>query len=281
MSPATPKETVKLWRLPELGDVELMRAAYRTQTFSRHSHEGYALGVIERGALGFFYRGQNVVAPAGAVNLANPDEPHTGHPAMDEGWTYRMFYFEAPILQQAASTMAERCAAALPFFQSGVLHDDHLAGMIYRLHRNIETGSLQRLELESRFLQVLTALISRHADAPPASRPVRREPRRIRLAREVIEARYQDDLSLDELSSVADLSPFHFLRVFRDAVGLPPHAYHTQVRVEHVKRLLRTGWSIAAAAVEAGFVDQSHLTRCFKRITGVTPGQYRKIVQDP
>ncbi len=272
-------ETVKLWRLPELGHVEMLRAVYRTQTFSRHSHEGFALGVIERGALGFYYRGENVVAPAGAVNLANPDEPHTGHAATDEGWAYRMFYFDASVLQQAASRLADR-NAALPFFQSGVLQDDHLAAIIHRLHRDFESAGLARLEMESRFLNLLTLLVSRHADAPPTPGVFGPEPRRIHRAREYIHARYQDDLSLEELSSVAGLSPFHFLRVFRNAVGLPPHAYLMQVRIGEAKRLLTEGRSIASAAVETGFADQSHLTRCFKRITGVTPGHYRKIVQD-
>jgi AraC-like DNA-binding protein len=71
------------------------------------------------------------------------------------------------------------------------------------------------------------------------------------------------------------LSPFHLLRVFRAAVGLPPHAYQIQLRVARAKELLRAGMPIAAVAVEVGFVDQSHLTRHFKRLVGVPPGRYR------
>ncbi len=66
------KEKVKLWR-PGIAGLELMRATYITQRFPRHAHDGFAVGVIEDGALGFYYRGANVVAPAGAINLANPD----------------------------------------------------------------------------------------------------------------------------------------------------------------------------------------------------------------
>lgn len=279
MSDAMTKETVKMWRIPELGNVELLRATYRTQTFSRHSHQGFALGVIERGALGFHYRGEHVVAPAGAVNLANPDEPHTGHAAAEEGWTYRMYYFDAPVLQQAASRLADR-RVGIPFFQSGVLQDDHLAATILQLHADIEAGDLTCIEAQSRFLRLLNHLISRHADAPHAARPFSPEPGRIRRARDLIHSRYQENLSLDELSAAVGLSSYHFLRVFQDAVGLPPHAYLTQVRIGMAKSLLDAGWTVAAAATETGFVDQSHLTRTFKRLTGITPGQYRKIVQD-
>ena len=69
-------------------------------------------------------------------------------------------------------------------------------------------------------------------------------------------------------------------RVFHDEVGLPPHAYLTQVRVNRARRLLSQGWPITEVAFEVGFVDQSHLNKRFKRITGMTPGQYRKNVQD-
>ena len=80
-----------------------------------------------------------------------------------------------------------------------------------------------------------------------------------------------------------NFSPFHLVRVFRAATGLPPHAYLTQVRLQHAKRLLAAGALIAWVAADTGFTDQSHLARHFKQVTGVTPGQYayqRKNVQD-
>ena len=277
-SPAK-EERVKLWRMPELGDVELMHATYVAQTFPRHSHEGFAVGAIERGALGFFYRGENVVAPAGAVSLANPGEAHTGRAATEAGWTYRMFYFDAELLRKAACEMGGR-PRDIPFFKTGVIHDDRLSRAVRDLHSNLEQGEISRLERESRFLWMLAQLIARHADAPPPLQTVGRERRRVRLVREAIEAHYSENVSLARLASIADLSPFHLVRVFRDEIGLPPHAYQTQVRINRARTLLRKGWPIAATAFEVGFADQSHFTRHFKRITGATPGQYSKIVQD-
>lgn len=273
------RERVKLWRLPELGNVDLMHATYITQTFPRHSHEGFAIGAVECGALGFYYRGENVVAPAGAVNLANAGEPHTGHAAAETGWTYRMFYFDAHILGKAASEMRGR-PGDIPFFKAGVIHDDSLARIVRTLHMNLEEGSLSRLERESRFLWMLTHLIARHADAPPPLQAVGRESRRVRLAREVIEAHYSENIPLARLAALTGLSAFHLVRVFRGETGLPPHAYQTQVRINKARALLQKGWTIATTAFEVGFADQSHFTRCFKHITGVTPGLYRKIVQN-
>lgn len=255
-----------------------MRATYVTQTFPPHAHEDFAIGVVEAGALGFRYRGAEVVAPAGAVNLANPGEPHTGQAAVPEGWTYRMFYLDPALLHDTARQMADG-PAEFPFFQAGVIHDNTLASQVRDLHLLLE-GDGGCLEVQSRFLQMLTLLIMRHADTTPRRRPAGREPCTVRRVQDYIAAHYNQSLSIDRLAAEAGLSPFHFIRVFRREVGLPPHAYLTQLRVRKARALLARGESVAAAALAVGFVDQSHLNRHFKRITGFTPGHYRRIVQD-
>ena len=281
MTLQAPREQTKLWRLStSYGDVELMRATYVTQVFSRHSHERFAIGVIENGALGFYYRGENVVAPTGSVNLANPGEPHDGHAATEVGWIYRMFYLDLSLLQQAASEVAGR-PRDLPFFQTGVIHDDYLASLIRRLHIALEAElNASALEQESRVLEMLSQLVVRHADDHPVPRAMPREDRAVARAREYLEAHYAENVSLDQLAHIANLSPFHLAHVFRDQMGLAPHTYLTQMRVRQAQTLLGQGWPIAQVACEVGFADQSHLTRRFKRVVGMTPGQYRKIVQD-
>ena len=73
---------------------------------------------------------------------------------------------------------------------------------------------------------------------------------------------------------IAGLSSFHLCRVFKAGVGLAPHAYVSQLRVRRAKQLMAEGVPIAQAAVDAGFFDQAHLSRHFKRIIGLTPGRY-------
>lgn len=130
-------ETTKIWRIPELKGLELLRAKYVTQSFPRHTHQRYAIGVIEDGALGFYYRGENMVASQGSINLCIPGEVHTRYSASEAGWVYRMFYFDPKLLQQAASEVAD-CSRPLPFFQSGVTQDNDLAQCFRRLHIKLE-----------------------------------------------------------------------------------------------------------------------------------------------
>ncbi|WP_193198855.1 helix-turn-helix domain-containing protein [Nostoc sp. MG11] len=91
---------------------------------------------------------------------------------------------------------------------------------------------------------------------------------------EYIHEHLHQDLKLVELSAIAQLSPYHFLRLFKQRMGITPHQYILQRRIEKAKHLLKhTDLSIAEIAMRTGFCDQSHLTRCFKRMVGMTPKQ--------
>jgi AraC family transcriptional regulator len=79
------------------------------------------------------------------------------------------------------------------------------------------------------------------------------------------------------MAAVARLNPYHFARQLKRATGLPPHQYVIARRVERAKQLLQAGTdlSLAEVALHAGFCDQSQFSRHFKRLVGVTPGQFR------
>jgi AraC family transcriptional regulator len=141
-------------------------------------------------------------------------------------------------------------------------------------------GAGGRLAAESLANVVAVHLIRRLA-APRLStrRPDGALPRRkLRGVVEYIEGRLDVGPSLEQLAAVARLSPYHFARQFKAATGLPPHQYVITRRVERAKLLLqaRTDLSLAEVAAQAGFSDQSQFSRHFKRLVGVTPGQFRK-----
>ena len=121
---------------------------------------------------------------------------------------------------------------------------------------------------------------------------------RIRRVQDFVEVHVGEALCLDDLAGVAGLSRYHFSRVFREEVGQTPWAFVRDRRIERAKELLADGRTPAETAHEAGFFDQSHLTRVLRRFDGRTPGEIRdagppdetrpeeagpdrKIVQDP
>jgi AraC family transcriptional regulator len=100
---------------------------------------------------------------------------------------------------------------------------------------------------------------------------------RLRAVIEYIEEHLNDSPTLEQLATVARLSPYHFARQFRAATGLPPHQYLIMRRVDRAQQLLgaETGVSLAEVAAHVGFSDQSQFSRHFKRLVGVTPGRFR------
>jgi AraC-like DNA-binding protein len=183
-----------------------------------------------------------------------------------------MLYPGISLLRQVAPG-SEGPSRHTPFFPAPVIRDKPLAGAIQKIHNFLETPA-SALERESLFLWMLSQLIRRHAKDHPVPRPLGCEHGAVRRALEYLEENYTENVSLQNLSQLAGLSPFHLLRVFEKQVGLPPHAYLIHLRLRHAKRLLSAGLPITHAAADAGFTDQSHLNRHFKRIFGVTPGQY-------
>lgn len=120
-------------------------------------------------------------------------------------------------------------------------------------------------------------LLSRYAVAKPKVPAPRGKLSSVQLRAVVdfVQGHLDEELSLLALAEQAHVSPFHFARQFRATVGLPPHQFVLRQRVQKSLRLIKTGrLPLAQIAVEAGFHDQAHFTRAFRRIMGVTPGSY-------
>jgi AraC family transcriptional regulator len=97
------------------------------------------------------------------------------------------------------------------------------------------------------------------------------------LLDQYLEENLDRNLSLSELAGVVQLSVFHFTRKFRAEFGCPPHAYVMRRRIECAKtQLARGNVPLKVVAANSGFADQSHMTRLFQRLLGVTPAEYRK-----
>lgn len=268
------REKATFWRDTKLSNLELLRATFVTHTFAPHIHEGYAIGMVEKGAERFKYRKNMYVASQGSVVVINPGEMHTGEAASAEGWSYRMLYPDISLLLRAAIDATGK-TQGIPFFPAPVIADPDMAHLLLRLHAALAT-SPSELERESLFIWTLAHLIQRHARTTPG--PLHSTTERVTMlkVRAYLEEHYTENVSLDELATLVNFSPFHLLRVFRETVGLPPHSYLTQTRVAHAKRLISASLPLAEVATAVGFTDQSHLNRHFKALVGVTPGQYAR-----
>ncbi len=133
------------------------------------------------------------------------------------------------------------------------------------------------LERETRLIGLIHAVLTHCADTPPPEVKLGKEHKAVTLVKEVVQAHVEQELRLEHLAQITDLSKHYLLRVFMRDVGLSPHEYQMGLRVNRSKYLLAKGEKPAEVALDLGFSDQAHLTRTFKRYTRTTPGRFRKL----
>ena len=253
-----------------IGGIDLVRFCDYAHSFPRHSHDFFTIGVFSTGNGRIVHRGTTWAADDGAILAVSPDEVHTAEPRRDRGWTYTAMYPSSDLFSRA---FGEPCDASAMLFPRPIFRDDDLARQIADSQHAL-VGTAPALESEVLLLDVLRRLGERHAvRRPERGRPAAAS-RAVRVAREYLNEHFASSVKLAELADVCDMSPYHLVRSFRDAVGMPPHAYLTQVRANHARDLILRRVPVSTAAYRCGFADQSHLTRTFKRIFGVTPGAY-------
>lgn len=272
------QERANFWRAEAFQQMEMLHATFIKHVFPRHYHDTYAIGMIERNAYTFYHQGAVHLIQAGEIVVINPGEIHTGEAMDSSGWTYRMFYPSLAWMREIAQEITGH-AWDMPHFEGSVIGDPTIAGMIRDLHRMAQNGADTFAQQTASRLAFGT-LIERYAVNMPlvrASLSHQDERAIVRRAREYMQANLAQPITLHDLAAVGHVSPYHLAKVFKDATGLPPHKYLTNLRVMRARHMLRSGASISDVAAATGFTDQSHLTRWFKRVTGITPGQYARL----
>lgn len=158
-------------------------------------------------------------------------------------------------------------------FRSPLVRDTILAARLAQVFASV-TESNSLLENESLLLSVVARLVTDHLVPGHALSDAGREHAAVLRIKDWLDANSEQNVSIHSLAGLAGLSPYYLVRAFHRQVGIPPHKYQTSVRINRARKLLTSGAAISEIAYRAGFCDQSHLNRCFKRTLGVTPGKY-------
>ncbi|MFQ3786414.1 helix-turn-helix domain-containing protein [Halomonas sp. A29] len=239
------------------------------RAFPRHTHDQYGLGLITAGGQRSWSGVGRVDAVAGDIITVNPGEVHDGAPLAGTRRAWHMFYFDPDLVQQSigdhhASTELTRPA----------LHDPLLHGLMRQLFQRLAGAPGDTLDLEERYCQLLGTAFSRHGsrrlDTAEDSMG------NIAKVRQRLDDAPQLAITLRELADMAGLSRYQLLRSFTRALGITPHAYLLQRRVLLARRLIASGQPLSQTALDAGFSDQSHMSRAFSRQFGLSPGRYRR-----
>ncbi len=273
---ATSRETARLTVHPALDGLEMLAATYRDHAYALHTHPTYVFGVVTEGVERFRVGRTGNLATPGSILVVNPEEPHDGEKGCDDGWSYRTCYPSVELMREIADDLG---LPDVPLFRSAVLPAPDLAEAFAAAHATAALGDGEIEDTERAMLTVLAGIVRRFGDRP-ADRPADQPGARRRLA--LYDALIGDDLAasipLSRLADVGGVTRFQVIRDFKCTAGMTPGQYVRDRRVRRACELIGAGLPLAAIASDAGFADQSHLTRAFKTVKGVTPAAYRHAI---
>jgi AraC-like DNA-binding protein len=234
-----------------------------------HLHIWYALYVVTEGAVTIRTSLGSWRATPGMSVLLAPYEVHTEEYDEREGCSYVGVF---PLKSQLTALLGADGERMPEGFRASVTEDPVVASNI------VSTWDAIRCQQPHAVARQIWQLVERLAERhQPLAIPRHSEP--VVRAREYIHSITTGAPSLTEVANAARLSRFHFSRLFRDAVGVPPYTYFEHVRLARARLALHKGAGISRAAFAAGFSDQSHFTRHFAAQVGTTPFRYCQAVR--
>jgi AraC-like DNA-binding protein len=258
-------------------NVNSLHAFYAVHAYPRHSHDYYVVAVVDQGVQSFLCAGTRYVTPVDGLILLNPAVMHTGEPLDENGFRYRAFYPSVAHLETAIFELTGHHWPA-PLFSTPRADDKHMAQAVRALHDALTTEASD-LECESRLIWTLVQLVKHYGNIRTTEPRTGNEQGAIQRVRHYIQEHYAQPISLSELASHVHFSRYYLLRTFREEVGMPPHTYLESFRIQQAQSFIAAGRPLAEIAHRVGYSSQSHFTRRFKQIIGVTPGVYAEQVK--
>jgi AraC-like DNA-binding protein len=267
-----PYNSTQYWWDRHLRGLSLLHADFTTHEYPPHTHEALVVAITEQGGSVVKSRGQVEQATPATLFVFNPAEPHAGWMGWSERWQYRSLYLTREALDRVADGLG---IADVPYFTRNTFTDRDLIDAFLAMHCALEEG---RDVFRERELLVGTfgKLFQRHGSGrdriklPPTDRQL------VTRVTERMRAEYATHLRLEDLAEGVGLTTFQLIGLFKRTVGLTPHAYLTQIRLNMACRQLRHDPVLADVAAAVGFYDQSALNKHFKRCYGITPLQFAK-----
>lgn len=264
------------WRDHRLPYVELRQVGDGRQVcYAPHSHTQWSIGAITGGESTFQYRQDHYRVRAGDLVLINPEWVHACNPIDNQPWGYLMLYVDTPWLAALRHGAGLLPGPQWQDISTATVSDPIWYERYCELARCLLEPQSGLLEKQTAVVEFLSDLMHELAGQPQARQP--KAPPVLEALASYLDEHAADDLSLDMLCEISGYSAGHLIRAFSQYFGLTPHAYLVNRRIQLGRRELANGAPIADAAVNAGFADQPHFQRTFKRLMAATPKQYRCI----
>lgn len=273
MSTTASIENIDYWRHPSLSGIELSQAEFTHFSFDKHVHLDYHLGVVTQGAQQFVNKGSYYQLGQHSLSTLNPDDTHDGQSRDAEG--YRVKVMSIPV--EYMNEVSQELGLKEHFFSAPMVDDALLYHYFIHLHELLIQGQVTALASESHLFNFIQLLLRRHPSGIlKCNSPQSLSTLQLGLVKQRMHDEPWHNTQLETLAGEVNLSKFQFLRQFKQATGMTPHAYLKRVRLELAKKSLCHGTLVADVAQQLGFFDQSHLNKAFKQAFLLSPVQFQR-----
>jgi AraC-like DNA-binding protein len=269
----TPQTRFSLWRSDRLFNIDFAGYDLSNHSFARHFHDHYVIELVTSGADRFYCNGKNYTAEKEQLVLINPGEVHTGSTIAGTPLQYYSLYPGKDALQQIAASLH----LSLPRdfnFQQTLVQRSGLTGKFLSFFQLFHDDAVVSLQQEELFLECMHALLKSTLTPYSSSPPIDQKDKRVDRLIDFMHAHFKEEISLQQIAEQVALNPFHVVRFFKRSVGISPYEYLLIIRTEYAKQLLRQGYKVSDAALEAGFYDASHFNRLLRKFAGTSPKSF-------
>ena len=240
---------------------------YSNENFEKHFHNTYTIGLTYEGFLKSYNLHRNFESYQYSCRVNNPGEIHGG---TSSKWSHVNFYPKVELLVSIYEQIFFE--KRMPLFEKHIIDDKVLFAKLNIFFHSVYK-KMDSIHIESNLIDALSYLILNYTTHSTLYADIFDSKKIIHQTLSFIGDSIDSNITLDMLAKNCSLSKYHFLRVFKKELGLTPHLFIINERINRANILLQKGISISEISQMVGFSDQSHFTRNFKKYFGYTPNK--------
>ncbi|MEQ1135391.1 helix-turn-helix transcriptional regulator [Acinetobacter seifertii] len=271
-------QTFEFWQDRRMPYVETRKSCRSRTCYKSHSHPTFSIGAVDEGNSIFqssFGTAQEI--SAGTLVIVPAHIEYSCNPKPNEAWSYQMLHLDIMWLSQLYSEFQQQgFDLHLPQHKPLIISDETFYKAFTEMNDALFDEQKLILEKEQSLLDCLMGLLFPHFILEEIQKPQYLYKDFLDLVEVVTSS--ENFISLEELAQQVGLSRYAIIRLFKANVGLTPHAFQINLKINQARELLKQGISLVELAVNLGFSDQSHFHKAFKAHTGVTPRQFQLAV---
>ncbi|MFA0888176.1 MAG: AraC family transcriptional regulator [Synergistales bacterium] len=257
----------RFWKIKYLTGMDFLTASLLQNREGCHMHHGFTISIVEKGILPLNFKNMQMTLKPGEFLLLGPEVPHGFcYPLAQGDCAYRTVFLKESIMPKALASQLSNEKSTISKFS-----DHDLWEHFQNVQDGVESGSVTDIDS---IVKMTEFILGKMPQNKICSFLIRSS--HIRTIKKYLQENFTSVPNILYLSEIADISPFYLMRLFKEEIGLSPHAYINQLRVNMAREMIDQKIPFLKITYDLGFSDQSHFSKTFLKITGVNPVQYAK-----